>query len=215
MTIIFAFQDILRQLGGTATKCLIAPPSCLYADVSSNIVDPQVTLTVHEVPDFDVLTSSVNLGSSLCSAETIQQSQPPHLSQPLLLDINVHKIVAGFKLVFDNFDKTIKPRHMTQDRQSVSMHNVHAYGVKDRLNYSDLDSARDPAEEMNLYSILPNSDDYTKLKERFKVHISRIIVEYLQYFHDDFRDLVMEHIPHRFSREMSQKSEVVSSYVYT
>lgn len=41
---------------------------------------------------------------------------------------------AGYKLVFDNIDKTIKPRHMRQDSQTSTLHYVQAYAVRDRIN---------------------------------------------------------------------------------
>ena len=46
------------------------------------------------------------------------------------------RITAGFKIVFDNIDLTVRPRHTTEERQSLSLHNVNAYAVKDRVDYS-------------------------------------------------------------------------------
>ena len=43
----------------------------------------------------------------------------------------VKSINAGYKLVFDNIDKTVKPRFMTQDSQTETLHYVQAYAVKD------------------------------------------------------------------------------------
>ncbi len=45
---------------------------------------------------------------------------------------------AGYKLVFDNIDKTIKPRYMRQDVQSVMLHYVQVYAVKDRIDFSSI-----------------------------------------------------------------------------
>lgn len=116
---------------------------------------------------------------------------------------------AGFKIVFDNIDKTIKPRHMTEDSQSVSLHYVQAYAVKDRIDFSCIGTERNG--ECNLYDLLPNSDDYKLLKERFVVLVSRCITSHLAFFKHDFKNLVQPHIPHRYSAEMCTKSEVVST----
>ena len=35
-----------------------------------------------------------------------------------------------------NIDKTIKPRHMTVDSHTTSLHYVHAYAVKDSVDFS-------------------------------------------------------------------------------
>ena len=43
---------------------------------------------------------------------------------------------AGYKLVFDNIDKNVKPRYMRCDAQTKSLHYVQVYGGKDRVDYS-------------------------------------------------------------------------------
>ncbi len=118
-------------------------------------------------------------------------------------------MTAGFKIVFDNIDLTVRPRHSTEERQSLSLHNVNAFAVKDRINYSTFSSTRERKEDY-LYSILPNDEDYQSLKERFIIHVSRIIVKYMNFFKEDFQNLIQWHIPHQFSKVMSKKSEVVS-----
>lgn len=42
------------------------------------------------------------------------------------------------------------------------------------------------------------------------VLVARILVEHLQFFSEDFKGLVTQHIQHQYSTQMSQKSEVVS-----
>ena len=82
---------------------------------------------------------------------------------------SANTLTAGFKIVFDNIDSTIRPRHMTEERRPVSLHNVHAYAVKDRVDYSAFSSTREPGMEQNLYSILPNDGDYESLKKQFVI----------------------------------------------
>ena len=43
----------------------------------------------------------------------------------------------GLKIVGDNVDKTVKPRHMQSDRQNQSLHYFHLYAVCDRINLTD------------------------------------------------------------------------------
>ena len=118
---------------------------------------------------------------------------------------------AGYKLVFDNIDKTIKPRFMTQDSQTTTLHYVQAYAVKDRIDYSSIGPER--KNESNLYAILPDSEDYRSLKERFATHVSRVITTNLDFFREDLKGLTQRHIPHRYSTEMCHKSEIVSNYL--
>ena len=120
---------------------------------------------------------------------------------------------AGYKIVFDNIDKTVKPRHMTADTQNVSLHNVHAYAVKDRVDYSRISDDRPTVgdiSELQLCDLIPSSADYSLLKERFEIHVSRIITDYLKFFHEDFNRLVHMHTPHKYTAEHNRKSEVVS-----
>ncbi len=42
---------------------------------------------------------------------------------------------TGYKIVFDNIDKNVNPRHMRSDNQTRSLHYVQSYAVKDRINY--------------------------------------------------------------------------------
>ena len=54
----------------------------------------------------------------------------------------------GFKVVGDNVDKTIKPRHMREDRQTKSIHYFQIYAVKDRVDLSNRsDEPRSPGKK--------------------------------------------------------------------
>lgn len=52
--------------------------------------------------------------------------------------IQPHSQWSGFKIVGDNLDKTVKPRHMRSDHQNVSLHYFHSIAVKDRIDFSNL-----------------------------------------------------------------------------
>ncbi len=116
-------------------------------------------------------------------------------------------LTAGYKLVFDNLDKTIKPRYMRSDSQTISLHCVQVYGVRDRIDYSSFSTERPT--EVTLFDILPSCDDLNLLKEDFTILITRIIHANLPYFGDDFKKLVTKHIPHKYSAIMSKKSEAI------
>lgn len=69
---------------------------------------------------------------------------------------------------------------MRSDSQTRSLHYVHSYAVKDRVDFSSL--PHEVPTEVNIYDIL----DYQELKNQFSVHVSCIIVKYLPFFTDDF-----------------------------
>ena len=43
---------------------------------------------------------------------------------------------AGYKQVFDNLDKNVKPKHMRTDNQTKSLHFVQSYATRDRVDFS-------------------------------------------------------------------------------
>lgn len=119
----------------------------------------------------------------------------------------------GFKIVGDNIDKTVKPRHETLHLHSQNLHYFHAYAVRDRIDFSflsaepsQLDPLLFPAE-----MLLPSQDELDGIKGSFSILIARILARHLPEF-ADFQDAVVDHIPHKYSCEMEQKSNVVSRF---
>ena len=115
---------------------------------------------------------------------------------------------TGYKMVFDNIDMNVYPRHMTSDKQTRSLHYVQSYVVKDRVNYDNL-SNKLPT-EVCVFDILPTNEDYEFLKRNFAILLSRVIVKFIPYFTSDHNKLLTKHIPHEHSTEMATKSEIES-----
>ena len=122
---------------------------------------------------------------------------------------------TGFKIVGDNLDKTVRPRYMRLDRQTESLHYFHSFAVKNRVDFRSLsdippNQCQHPNRDL-LAKLLPSTNDIQTMHSLFGVHITRILVEHLP-FMKPFADVVSWHIPHEFSSEMAQKSEVVSAF---
>ena len=60
-----------------------------------------------------------------------------------------------FKIVFDNIDKNVAPRFMRNEHQTRSLHYVHSYAVKDRLDFSNLSNQR-PTNIKNVFDVIPD-----------------------------------------------------------
>lgn len=58
--------------------------------------------------------------------------------------------------------------------------------------------------------MLPSEDSNFAVESDFITLVSRILVKYLPAF-SFLKDVVVHHIPHQYSQEMAQKSEVVST----
>ena len=65
----------------------------------------------------------------------------------------------SYIIVGDNLDKSIKPRHMTFDHQTQSIHYFHYYAVQDRINISHLSNDR-PVSKLPISTFLMNLKVY-------------------------------------------------------
>ena len=131
-----------------------------------------------------------------------------------LVSVNVN---SNFKIVFDNINASVAPRYMSCDNQKTCHNYVHVYAVKDRVDLSGLSRIkRRPPDNLTpkdiAVAILPSIDDDKSVLHNFAIIISRILVTQLPFFKLVFEDVVEWHIPNKFSKEMSCKSEVVSNY---
>lgn len=198
----------------------LSPPA-LLGHSSDEVVDSSASLASPEFESYNEydlhspvhFSSSSGMSASMASLDSCrgelgidindqdEAERSKHVEQSLSL-------TAGHKIVFDNIDKNVKPRYMRSDSQTKSLHYVQAYAVKDRIDFSPFSNK--PATEISAFDVLPSQDDYTSLKAHFSILISRLIVKYIPFFTDDFKGLPVEHIPHRYAKEMSQKSEIVS-----
>ena len=121
----------------------------------------------------------------------------------------------GMKFVIDNIDKNIKPRFMSSEKQTKSIHYVQMYAARDRTDISQL-SDSPPVINSSLTvdeickTILPSPEDNDAVAEYFSTLVSRALVTHMPFFHITFADVVQWRVPHKFTEEMSQKSEVVS-----
>ena len=164
-------------------------------------------------------TDTSSISSTLSQLEPNMTSSPAKLQPECSNNLSPEKsqnepgsepsVCPGVKLVLDNIDSTVKPRYQRLDSQNKSLHYVQVYAVRDRINFSQLSNSPPPPGR-SVYDILPTTSDYQMLKDNFAILVSRILVEHIPYFKDDFKGLVPRHIQHPYSAEMAKQSEVVS-----
>ena len=87
----------------------------------------------------------------------------------------------GFKIVGDNIDKNVRPRHQSVDTRTQSLHYFHAFAALDHVNLSLHSEIRPNVNltEFDLQCLLPSPEDLDELKINFEVHIARIITKYM------------------------------------
>lgn len=117
-----------------------------------------------------------------------------------------------YLLVGDNLDKNISPRDMRVGNQVKSLHYFHSYAVHDRIDVSDLsdDQPKNDIQSLPVTTFVPSADDCTTLRSNYIVLVARVIVDKLPYF-SSLHKCVVQHIPHRYSKAMEQKSKIVSN----
>lgn len=116
----------------------------------------------------------------------------------------------GFKIVGDNLDKLVKTRYMRLNKQNRSINYFNSFAVKDRIDLSSL-SGYKPCivPDVDMHEILPSDNTHVKLLNNMAMIVSRILVEHIPAFKLYFEDVVVYHLEHPYSQEMSKKSETV------
>ena len=157
-------------------------------------------------PTFSPLTSD----SSQCSPSSNDSESDENTAQTNALIKTVK--MPTFKIVGDNVDKSIRPRHETSDSHLQSIHYFHAYAVLDRCDMSSFEDAPSQfdATSADVCSVLPTMNDQSTMKQNLAVIVSHILRNNnFKFFKDNVRP-IQRHIPHIYSKEMSLKSTVVS-----
>lgn len=111
----------------------------------------------------------------------------------------------------DNLDKTIKPRFMTINHQTQSLHYFHAYAALNRISFSGLSEDTPTSRLLRSLSasiFLPSLNDCQKLRNNYVVLVARVICSTLKTF-GSFQSYIPKHILHKYSTAMSTKSVTV------
>ena len=122
-----------------------------------------------------------------------------------------NKCHPGFLIAFDNIDFQLKRRDMTMSSQNSDIHWVNHVMVENRVSGNHLPCERPKADILDIpnISFLPNVGDQWQQKSNYVVLVSRIWVDYFDAF-AVFKNVCVKHIPHKYSKEMSIKSNKVS-----
>ena len=133
-------------------------------------------------------------------------------STNILLKI-VELVKAGkkFYTVNDNLNCKITVKNMRVDHRNKQHNWFESIVVFERIDSSHLDNVRTLGDIQNFpnENYLLTSEEIKKLQSDFKVLVGRIFLEFFK--HPQFtavKKLVPQHILHRYTNEMSSKSEV-------
>jgi len=137
---------------------------------------------------------------------------PPYSPLPITAQEESEYVESrfGFKLVGDNVDKDVKPRHMRINHQTKSLHYFNVLAVQDRIPTFHLSEERMSTPSLEVNDFILTNDDYTALKNYFAILISRILCNHMDFFKKVFGKHINHHIPHKYSAEMCRPTNIVS-----
>ena len=72
---------------------------------------------------------------------------------------------------------------MRMDSQNRSLHYFHVYGMRDRIDVSHLDDqpSLPSLSDIDVTSLLPNTDDEKALMDLFSVHVARVLKKFMPF----------------------------------
>ena len=112
----------------------------------------------------------------------------------------------------DNIDHNITARVQTKGHHNRSLHWTHQFAIKDKVVEPKLEQVQPQKSvaDLQLGELLPNKDVQENLVWQWAVLVSRVITKYIPAFRN-LQSVVIWHIPHKYSKEMATKSELVST----
>ena len=210
ITTIILSKDNRQPLSSPDTSLADIQPFTSTTVVSVSLSDMEVEATdviddMSDVspPDFSPATSSIS--SELPETDTTK-------SDDIIASSSSQIKLPTFKIVGDNVDKSVRRREETSESHLQSLHYFHSYAVLDRCDMSSFSD--NPSlcntDEADVSVILPSDDDCTSLRGNVTILMSRVLRKHFTFFQENVRT-VTRHIP--YSKEMSQKSTVVSTII--
>lgn len=116
-------------------------------------------------------------------ASSPEMSTHSDVEPEVILTPPVRKIPT-FKLVGDNVDKTVKPRHETMDSHAKLLHYFHCFAVRDRDDMSSFEDDPGLPEfgDINVNEVLPTEDDCAMMTNNMMILMMRIIQNHILFF---------------------------------
>ena len=145
----------------------------------------------------------------LCPSD-YQNQQTARMTKKAVLEhqTNSH---PRFSVVFDNIDLEIHRRNMTMANQNKDIHWINHKMSQNRVSGNTL-SKQSPKKnlvDVSNMAFLPSAKDQFKQRYNYTVLVSRMLVEYFKAF-VPLKDVCIQHIPHKYTKEMSQPSVKVT-----
>ena len=116
----------------------------------------------------------------------------------------------GFVISFDNLDIQLQRKNMTMQSQNQDFHWITHQIMETRVSGAQLNSQEPKAnlQEVSNLKFIASIGDRQRQRKDYIILTSRILVDYFKVL-EPFKEACVQHIPHKYSKEMSQKSKKV------
>lgn len=116
------------------------------------------------------------------------------------------------RVTFDNFDFRILTNIIINGYQNSDMHWICQYITFDRISSSNLDNSQPIMKDIKQFDnkeYLLSKCELKNMRDEYIVLVSRVLVEFFPCM-KVIRKIVPQHISHKYSKEMAEKSEIIS-----
>lgn len=147
--------------------------------------------------------------------EVAVEQQSEFMDQQCNSTSNVNSVTCtadvGRKITIDNFDFHQDVHDMTEENQNIDNHYLSMMATENRVSGSELSDVpiQHSIKDMDNGKCIPSQAEHQQQRNNYLILVERILVKYIQCM-NFLADVVTHHIPHRYSKEMSQKSNTVS-----
>lgn len=120
----------------------------------------------------------------------------------------------GFVISFDNLDFQMQRKSMSMQSQNRDFHWVNHQMIENRVSGANLNAKerKTNLQEVPNLKFLPTLEDQQRQRLNYTILTSRILVDYFDAL-APLKDACIQHIPHKYTNEMSQKSKKVISFL--
>ena len=116
-----------------------------------------------------------------------------------------------YRLAWDNTQKLVIARGQSRIGANKMLLWANAFAVQSRVPYGPTLSTTLKARDIPLTVYLPNTDDYTFLRQRIVSTVLHILHHHIAFFGQHCLSSVVYHIPHQFTDKSALKSELVTT----
>ena len=160
-----------------------------------------------ENAELNLLHDKIKSLNDLHTTRTYNQELSSLREQAFELEKSAH---PGFVISFDNLDIQLERKNKSMKSQNHDYHWINHQMIDNRVSGAHLKSKGPKAslQEVPNHKFLPTTEDQKQQRFNYIILTARILVNYFDAL-SPLKDACILHIPHKYTKEMAQKSKKV------